>query len=120
MTLHAKQLNITGAKWVAPGGQECEAEEVSYNLKQTKVTLTFENPIPTGDAQLIIDFSGILNNDMAGFYRSSYKTVEGVFVFSSSTGRCLPLASFSPVRGWVCGCIERGAVSTSRILPGFV
>lgn len=84
VTLHAKQLNFSSAKWVATGSAtpaECDAEQISYHLKETTATLTFEDPLPAGHAQLIIEFTGILNNDMNGFYRSTYNSIDGMDYF---------------------------------------
>lgn len=81
VTLHAKQLSLSSAKWVSPGSAtpaERDAEQISYHLKDTTVTLTFEDPLPAGHAQLIIEFTGILNDDMNGFYRSTYNSIDGM------------------------------------------
>lgn len=84
MTLHAKQLNISGGKWTtvsSTGGHEpteSELEQVLYNFKETTATLTFEEPLPLGDVEVHIDFTGILNTDMNGFYRSLYTNIDGM------------------------------------------
>lgn len=43
-----------------------------------QVSLTFERSLaPESVVLLDIDFEGILNDEMSGFYRSSYKDVHG-------------------------------------------
>lgn len=51
-----------------------KASSVSYNEKSRRVTLDFADEIPVSKkALLVINFSGTMNNVMAGFYRSKYK-----------------------------------------------
>ncbi|KAI2631762.1 peptidase family M1 [Xylaria nigripes] len=48
----------------------------SYNEKKQRATLHFSEEIPASqNAVLTIVFKGIINSDMAGFYRSKYKPV---------------------------------------------
>ena len=49
-------------------------------------TVKFADTIPAGSsAQLKLDFVGVLNDNMAGFYRSSYKTSDGQTKYLAST-----------------------------------
>jgi aminopeptidase N len=48
-------------------------QDVSYNTKDERATLSLTQPIPTGDVLLAIKFTGVMNNAMAGFYRAKYK-----------------------------------------------
>lgn len=50
-----------------------EAKAVSYDEKSQRVSLSFPEEIPQGKATLEVQYSGVMNNDMAGFYRSRYK-----------------------------------------------
>lgn len=75
--MHAKQLSFTAARW-ASGSNGGEVEQISYNLKETTATLVFGSPLPAGEAEITIEFTGILNGDMNGFYRGIYTDVEGV------------------------------------------
>lgn len=61
--------------------------EISYNLKYHKVTLTFAEEIPAtvSHGKLLIKYQGILNGDMAGFYKSSYTDVNGAKKIMAST-----------------------------------
>ncbi len=46
---------------------------VSYQVKDETATFTLENPLKAGsDAVISIDFTGILNDKMADFYRCHY------------------------------------------------
>ncbi|KAI0014943.1 peptidase family M1 [Xylariomycetidae sp. FL0641] len=54
--------------------QILETATFNYDDKKQRVTLLFTDEVPaTQNATLEIDFQGIMNNDMAGFYRSKYK-----------------------------------------------
>ena len=53
------------------------ASEISYDEKAQRVTLTFSSMIAANlNAPIKITFEGIINNDMAGFYRSRYKPLQ--------------------------------------------
>ncbi|KAF9148112.1 hypothetical protein BGX20_006449, partial [Mortierella sp. AD010] len=54
-----------------------EAIETTFDENRETTTLTFESDLPKGPAVLNINYSGILNDKMAGFYRSSYKDADG-------------------------------------------
>lgn len=59
---------------MAVASRTVETTAFSYDEKKQRATITFPEEIPTSkDAKLTITFEGILNNDMAGFYRSKYK-----------------------------------------------
>ena len=43
----------------------------------TTATVTFASPLPLGEGVLRFEYSGVLNNLMCGFYRSTYTDVKG-------------------------------------------
>ncbi len=53
------------------------AASVRFDLQQEFVTFEFEREIPVGIATLDIHYTGILNDKMAGFYRSKYTGTDG-------------------------------------------
>ena len=55
-------------------------------MKATTVTFIFAEALPPSSSiKLVIDFVGSLNNQMAGFYRSHYKDVNGKDKIVAST-----------------------------------
>ncbi|EPS43001.1 hypothetical protein H072_3011 [Dactylellina haptotyla CBS 200.50] len=51
-----------------------KASSVEVDKKRERATLTFASPLTVSESvKLTIKFTGILNNKMAGFYRSEYK-----------------------------------------------
>jgi puromycin-sensitive aminopeptidase len=56
------------------------------NLKATTVTFVFPKALPRSSSIVLeIDYQGCLNNQMAGFYRSTYKDSKGVEKIVAST-----------------------------------
>lgn len=74
--LNSLNLKIHSAQIIIQGSKPAQTTNVSIDEKTQQATLHFENALQTvPSATLVIVFSGILNNDMAGFYRSKYKPV---------------------------------------------
>jgi len=72
ITLHSKELNIYSATF---GGQK--AVRMIFDLQATTVELVFDDSLPLGGGVLRIVFAGIINDQMAGFYRSKYVDSQG-------------------------------------------
>src|SRR6201996_9448233 len=82
ITLNSAEIKIGSVK---TGGQ---TGTVSYNAENEQATFTFANALPTGKHTLAIEFTGILNDKLRGFYLS--KTVKrnyAVTQFESTDAR---------------------------------
>jgi puromycin-sensitive aminopeptidase len=95
ITLHCLELVITSAK-ILFGREMLEADAISYDEKAETATFYFSKSIPKGNAKLMLAWTGILNDNMRGFYKSRY-TVEGSERFMATTQfeatdarRCIP------------------------------
>ncbi|KAG0648183.1 Aminopeptidase [Hyphodiscus hymeniophilus] len=79
ISLNAHQLKIHGAELSVEHtktSQSFKAAEISYDAPRQRATLIFPEELPVSEkANLIIQFQGTMNNDMAGFYRAKYKPV---------------------------------------------
>jgi aminopeptidase N len=64
VTLNAIELKIATVK--AAG----QTATVSYDESKEQATFTFAKPLPAGNATLAIEFTGILNDKLRGFYLS--------------------------------------------------
>jgi aminopeptidase N len=54
--------------------QTFETKTFSYDAKAQRATISFEQELPVSKkASIAIEFKAIMNNEMAGFYRSKYK-----------------------------------------------
>lgn len=103
VTLHSKEIFVISASYAAKDASGPELREVSavghigfrhhdhfsfqinYNLKATTVTFAFASTLPLGNGILSIRYKGILNGDMAGYYKSSYVDADGQKKIMSST-----------------------------------
>lgn len=87
VTMHAKEIAIRTETVVfkPEEGEELKPVEIKYNLKDTTVTFKFESMLPVGEGVLEMQFIGCLNDQMAGFYRSSYKDITGKSKIMAST-----------------------------------
>lgn len=70
--LHAKNLKITDVSLKISNSKVLKPKQITDTKSET-VTFTFNSKIPKGKGELSLKFSGILNDKMRGFYRSSYR-----------------------------------------------
>jgi aminopeptidase N len=99
ITVHAKQLKVLGNAVfeTSDGTTKLDSYEMSYNTRLSTVSFTFPRDLPIGNGKLSIAFSGELNNQMSGFYRSKYYDIDGTELFMATTQfesldarRCFP------------------------------
>lgn len=45
---------------------------ITYDEKEDRATFEFGQALPVGKGQLTIAYEAVLNDDMAGFYKSKY------------------------------------------------
>ncbi|KAF3918942.1 Laeverin [Dactylellina cionopaga] len=89
--INVKELGNLDAT-ISVQGTEQKASSIDVDKKRERATLTFSTPLPVDEnAQLTLKFTGILNNKMAGFYRSEYKNPgsdEPTHMFSTQFESC--------------------------------
>jgi aminopeptidase N/puromycin-sensitive aminopeptidase len=68
ITLNAAEINFQSVTVTANGKQQTAV--VSLDDKKEQATFTFPQKLPAGPATLAIHYSGILNNQLRGFYLS--------------------------------------------------
>ncbi|KAK5997760.1 Alanine/arginine aminopeptidase [Cladobotryum mycophilum] len=75
-TLELKLFNAKVLLEHTKSEQTWESTDITYNTKDQRAIITFDQEIPVSQkATIVIEFEGIINNEMAGFYRSKYKPV---------------------------------------------
>ncbi|RHZ48272.1 hypothetical protein CDV55_100424 [Aspergillus turcosus] len=86
ISLNTNEIDIQNAVISSQGSVVTSSPDVSINNDNQTATIKFDEAIPAGSsAQLKLTFTGILNDNMAGFYRSSYKTANGETKYIAST-----------------------------------
>jgi aminopeptidase N len=91
ITMHANQVQISTAVFAYTGADDATAIEltstaVTYEAKKEEATITFASSIPAGTSGVLtLEFEGILNDEMAGFYRSKYTSKSGEEKYMATT-----------------------------------
>ena len=75
--VNAKELEV-GAATVTIEGQSFVSAAPTYDHEYETATFTFDTALPTGTGVATISFTGILNDQLHGFYRSTYTDNNGV------------------------------------------
>jgi len=95
ITLHSKDIDIETVKYIS-GKVEQFAKNITYDVRKETATFIFKNKIKKGQGNLSIIFSGILNDNLRGFYKSKY-VLNGVEKYIATTQfeatdarRCFP------------------------------
>jgi len=74
--MNAADLNVTRASAVSAGGTSMDAQ-IEHAADSERILLTFDNPLPAGRGTIDMDFEGELNDQLHGFYRSTFTDSEG-------------------------------------------
>ncbi len=78
LTLNAAELDIpVAALSTEDDGSPRTPVSIAFDEAEERVTLTFSQPLPTGPATLHLEFSGVLNDKLHGFYRSTFTDEAG-------------------------------------------
>ena len=95
--LHSREIAIHTASFTDSAGATQDAETLAFNLQRHTVEIGFAADFALGAGTLALTFRGILNGEMAGFYRSSYTAADGSTRTMASTQfealdarRCFP------------------------------
>ncbi|HEX4978906.1 MAG TPA: M1 family metallopeptidase [Acidimicrobiales bacterium] len=70
-------LNAAELQIVSAGLAEGPAASIELDGELERLTLRFDEMVPAGEARLSIDFAGVLNDKLAGFYRSIHRDDDG-------------------------------------------
>ncbi|KAL1915149.1 uncharacterized protein VTP21DRAFT_7630 [Calcarisporiella thermophila] len=89
IVLNSHELNVQSASIsniAVKSSQSQQVTKIEHDEKKETVTLTLAQALPAGSkAALHMQFTGELNDKMAGFYRSSYKDAQGETKYMATT-----------------------------------
>ncbi|MDJ0955110.1 MAG: M1 family metallopeptidase, partial [Acidimicrobiia bacterium] len=77
VVLNAIELEIAEAAMVDATGRSHSAATIAYEEEKERAILRFASELEPGEWKLHTAFSGILNDNLHGFYRSTYKDAAG-------------------------------------------
>ena len=69
--MNCAEINVESASF-SNSGATVSATSIETCADDETLTLKFSENLPLGTSQLNLAFTGILNDQMRGFYRSSY------------------------------------------------
>jgi puromycin-sensitive aminopeptidase len=76
--LNAAELSIDRAWLRPPGGSTSEAASVELDEEEQRAILRFDSTLAAGEGyQLGLEFRGVLNDKLRGFYRSTFTDTAG-------------------------------------------
>ncbi|MGH8957177.1 MAG: M1 family metallopeptidase [Acidimicrobiia bacterium] len=75
IVLNSHEIEIPSAR-LRRGDVTLEAT-VSYEPENQRALLAFDQSIDPGPGELILEFTGLLNDQLVGFYKSTFTDVEG-------------------------------------------
>ncbi len=76
IVLNAAELEISAVS-VRSGDAEVAVTAYALDEDEERLTIDLGEDVPAGRSELEIDFSGILNDKLQGFYRSTFKDADG-------------------------------------------
>jgi puromycin-sensitive aminopeptidase len=76
IVLNAAELDLRAVSLRLSGGKVLQGS-ASLDAENEQATLNFTETVPAGRHELQIQFSGVLNDKLHGFYRSTYKNPNG-------------------------------------------
>jgi puromycin-sensitive aminopeptidase len=77
IVLNAIELDVAQASLEGPDGTVVEASDIDLDEERERLTVVFPSPIGPGPATLRTTFTGILNDKLHGFYRSTFTDTDG-------------------------------------------
>ena len=77
IVLNCVEIAIETCRLTLDDGSEMATVDTSLNEEDETATFRFHATLPVGPASLHLQFTGLLNDKLRGFYRSRYSTEDG-------------------------------------------
>uniref|UniRef100_A0A5S6R5A7 Aminopeptidase n=1 Tax=Trichuris muris TaxID=70415 RepID=A0A5S6R5A7_TRIMR len=84
LKFHSEEIDIVKAS-LTSGSDHYDNLPVEYNSHWMTAEVKIPKPINPGPAELMLKFTGVLNDKLRGFYRSSYQDKDGVKHYMATT-----------------------------------
>ncbi len=85
ISLNSNGLHIISAELVLDNKNPVKPEKIETDKPKETISINFRENIKPGPASLNIKFTGTLNDQLRGFYRSKYKNPEGETCYLATT-----------------------------------
>ncbi|KAL5248988.1 hypothetical protein ACHWQZ_G018001 [Mnemiopsis leidyi] len=74
--MNSAEIEVQTASFTS-GGTTVSSADIKTNAEEETLTVTFPDNLPLGTGQIHLNFTGILNDKLRGFYRSCYTAGDG-------------------------------------------
>ena len=78
IVLNAIELDLGSSTFTPRGGEASASTGIAYDEEAETATISFGEALPVGAGTLEIPFTGILNDQLHGFYLSTFRDKDGV------------------------------------------
>jgi puromycin-sensitive aminopeptidase len=85
IVLNAAELQVPTATLELPSGEILDGNEIDLDKETDRLTLRFLEKAPVGKSILRLSFTGSLNDQLRGFYRSQYTDARGRTQYLATT-----------------------------------
>ena len=76
--MNAADLVIQSARVLDSIGSNTEAASIVHDADMERLTLSFDSQLSSGPHTIVAEFTGVLNDQLHGFYRSTFTDDDGV------------------------------------------
>ena len=76
--INSAELEISSASVLDAVGVTIETSEVKHDEDMERVTLSFDSELSSGPYTIVAEFTGVLNDQLRGFYKSVFTDDDGV------------------------------------------
>lgn len=83
--MNSSELKVSKLIWEGEDGKSQTATEIRVSEEDELLTAEFNPPLNPGKGKLKMSYTGTLNDKLKGFYRSKYKTSDGVEYYNGVT-----------------------------------
>ena len=76
IVLNAVDIEIVAAR-IEGSGQKADITDITYDTEHERATLTLPGTLASDKYELALEFNGVLNDKLVGFYRSTFTDIDG-------------------------------------------